>query len=190
LTTAELTAIEKDVQTIWSQAGIKLKFTSAPISTTNIGVFNARNDGTGDKLVTKTNNTPQAIDVYLVHSIWDTDTEKKLYYMNGLTVTYQRDHKTPGVIIGLFRPGSHTEIADPAGPWGTRRPLSELARTLAHELGHYLSNSASHKTLADGADELWNLMVNDGDGRHRDLDSSQVQNSRTTMDPLSPDKKA
>ena len=59
-----------------------------------------------------------------------------------------------------------------------------MAKTIAHELGHYLMNEGDSAHVTD----VWNLMKEGGEERKRDLRDAQIDAARSSgVTPQQPD---
>jgi hypothetical protein len=150
ISAAEIATISAEVNALWSQAGIRFNF-DTPVTTA--GAADIENSATNhvDQQTTAIGNAPHSIDVYFVRSIYSGN------YDAGLTVL-RKDFAFPGVLVATYIPGAG---AFPPTSLGLRRDAQQIARTLSHELGHYLFDNAEHDP------ESWQLMFKGGDGSHR-----------------------
>ncbi|MBI4641092.1 MAG: hypothetical protein HY731_10375, partial [Candidatus Tectomicrobia bacterium] len=140
--------------------------------------------------VTAVNNSTDAIDIYFVHFLFGDGQETLANQLNGSTILVSQASGTPinpGILIaGPFAGGSlpNTQIV--------ARTLQTIARTVAHELGHYLMDVTDSGHAP--ANEIWNLMLSgEGGGRDtnqtkRDLTAAQADMVRTSgVTPENPD---
>jgi hypothetical protein len=190
ITAPDAADILKEVNTIWSQVSVEFTApTAAVVQVANPGLFDpyavdSRWQGLSThKLVPNLRPSP-AIDVYFVHALLTATTDWRHTTAfpnpasgdrnNGETFFPGQGVATnPGILIGI----SSNAMMGP-------RSIHDIARTLAHELGHYLMK------LDDHAHDVprWNLMASaahkypdlpDGtpdilaDDRKRDLTTAQ-----------------
>ncbi|HYO08360.1 MAG TPA: fibronectin type III domain-containing protein [Tepidisphaeraceae bacterium] len=171
VTVGDVNAMVAQLNTIWSQVGISFSLRQTVTNATSnqnerdieIG-YNMWQTTTNDD-VTALQNSLNAIDVYFVNSIFaKTNALGSGVFDNGNTVL-PNQRATPGLIIAKTLGAGATNVRDTAG----------MGRTLAHEMGHYFLNSASHE------DDVWNLMVGGGPGSQRDIERSQADRIRASI---------
>jgi hypothetical protein len=197
------------VNRVWSQAGIRFVlanpgtdvFTLSNSLFSDVATDNKVGSETADFAAASYGNDLNAIDVYFVQSIYDAQlaTGNSNPFLKGDTMYLDlasSENTKPGVLVAGYVPNFNHVVTPGAlhySALGNQRTLDELGRTLAHELGHYLLNTAEHVDDGkyrgdDGLSQRWNLMVTDGDGTNRDLKDKQADDARKTMDPAHPDQ--
>ena len=140
LTPADLNIIRVEASRIWEQVGVQLVIGSTTEVVTNLTQWDLPNDDPDTKTAVTSVNRRDGIDVYLVNSISIGNNE----WASGVA-PYAREVglKKAGVIVATRK----------SGPTSVPEKVSEIARTIAHEIGHYLLDTDEHTD-----DWGWNLM--------------------------------
>ena len=169
LTLSDVDEVVSDVNTVWSQAGIEFALNPLnyvnPEPVTDQTLFDV-DDGynplqyTTDN-VTAINNKVPAVDVYFVRRIGNDSGQGDVA---GTTIYEGMSDATAGILVAKETIGENGAVI--------QRQLSQISRTLAHEIGHYLMKSAAHRS------EAWNIMFVDSDIK-LDIDDTQASQSRT-----------
>ena len=154
---------------IWSQAGVGFTLKSVTVHTlpaSDWNLFDIRSFKVihDDYKLCDIANDPNSIDVYFVNTIHCKFDLRHYGYIPGITVIPNSVSSIPG------RP-SHCGVLVAAllSPTDKLRATGSLARTVAHELGHYLLDTEEHP-----AGTIWNLMDGETDDAKRDLTWGQV----------------
>jgi hypothetical protein len=171
VTAGDIAAMLTHVNTIWSQVGIDFTLGQTVVNATNdpqerdvvlgYGLYRA---STNDNVAA---NSVNAINIYFVNSIQVEDgplTGYAISYDNGNTVLPRSEPK-PGVLVAKTNGPAAANVRD----------VPAMARTLAHELGHYFLNNGNHDS------RIWNLMIAGGGRTNRDLDLTQAEDIRDSV---------
>lgn len=114
--------------------------------------------------VTATNNVAAVIDIYFVRRIGD---RSGLGEPAGTTIFEGSGFGRAGILVARETTGNNNSVQT--------RDLQQMARTLAHEMGHYLLKSPGHSSRA------WNIMFVDSDNKldiDKDGSNDQVATAR------------
>jgi hypothetical protein len=175
ITANDISHLLVDVNRVWSQAGIAL----VPIAlgqfdleaTPDPDCFDVLDNDTWTSAedVAEINNDGQRIDVYIVRTMTNENVFQDDESISGTTRTRSMSGRDAILLAREFK--------DTEPPLGGNiiRSFDDMARTLAHELGHYLLDSTAH------AEQLWNLMVEGDQPKKRDLredDGSTIEKAR------------
>jgi len=158
LTAADVTRMVTEASRIWEQVGVRFNLSSiTTVTVTSLSQWDLPDDNTSTLTAVTNTSRANGLDIFLVNSI--TGGSEPL---NGSTA-YENygtvgNHET-GSLIARRAPFN----SDP-------RPVSVLARTMAHEIAHLIFN------VGDGAHDSdnWNLFKdgNKGDYSNADLRSN------------------
>jgi hypothetical protein len=188
ITAGEVQTIIDQVNTVWSQAGVRFVLPVGALfmgqATGRLDFFDVEDDETAagsssDDLTSSPGFQTAALDIFFVNSITDPEVLTSDKSQQGATVY-------PGSGRGL--PGCIVAARDATGTTLPKRPAYSLSRSLAHELGHYImkwsDNAHDGRTAA-------NLMVGGAlnTDKKRDLDENQVTRLLSQgVNPTTPDQ--
>ena len=142
ITGTEALRLITEASRLWEQIGVRLEpgtFTALP-ATTTASEWNVPNDDQSTLTGITTKSRANGLDVFFVNSINSTGG-----FLKGATA-----YENLGT-VGNRETGTIVARRDD-GPTSAPVDLSTLARTMAHEIGHLIFNSADHDPRS------WNLM--------------------------------
>ena len=182
----QVATIMTGVNEIWSQAAIGFAVSTNVVEVTPAALIDPTISsnlglGFGESAtlaeVNKNAGGTAAIDIYFVNDIYDGSGKGAgVETLNGFTILVSQTGpfgslRSPAVFVAGPVPTSSE----------TTRSLDTMPRSTAHELGHYLLNSASHRPDV----EVWNLMHAGGDTDRpefkRDISETQANSARSTI---------
>lgn len=152
ITPANVNSMVADLNTMWSQAGIEFTLSPGnrfePQDTTFSNQFDVDDGlvGYSTDNVTAIRNVPNVIDIYFVRRI---GTSSGVGEIAGTTIYEGMNSAKAGILVARETTGNNNSVQTRAFP--------DMARTLAHEMGHYLMKSGTHST------NPWNIMYVDSD---------------------------
>ncbi len=153
LTTSDVQRLVTEASSIWEQIGVRFALgTTTTVAATNATQWDLPDDNVSTLTAVTTTSRANGLDVFIVNSINSTDgfLSGAAAYENRLWVG---DRET-GVVVSRRK----------MGPTSTLEDISEIARTIAHEVGHLIFNNADHDP------RLWNLMRAGGAGSSNNSD--------------------
>lgn len=179
----DVDAILSQVNSIWSQVGVKFALPTAggrfmDQNTASIDRFDMIDGDLGTEAddLTAEHQTP-LLDIYFVNSIRNPEAGGSYIPIEG-TTRFPGMGGKPGAIVAV-------RSAVGTGTLNPKKPNYSLARTLAHELGHYLMKVGNS---AHTNQPRWNVMVAGEESSDKKRDLTETQAGAIKVAPSAPDQ--